>query len=363
MLGEPLAFDDLPGWEADDHAAALAAFAKSAAAMREATPKTRKLAVGGERLRDICEWLFHLDEGMLGDEARLFFETYFLPRKIEPAFPPHSGKRGFVTGYYEPEVAGSRTKSARFATPLLQRPADLVEVSDIAPELVPKNWDPDIRFARLARHGIEPYPDRAAIVNGALDGQGLELVYLEDPIDAFFVHIQGSARIRLDDGTAMRVTYAAKTGHPYTPIGRILIERGEISREAMSMQAIRTWLSEHPSDQNDVMAYNRSYIFFTEITGLGPEDGPVGAAKVSLSARRSLAVDRTLHTFGTPIYLDAMLDAPFQHLTIAQDTGSAIVGPARGDIYFGSGTEAERMAGGVQHAADFYLLWPKHQPI
>ncbi|MEP3672599.1 MAG: MltA domain-containing protein, partial [Hyphomicrobiales bacterium] len=172
-----------------------------------------------------------------------------------------------------------------------------------------------------------------------------------------------SARIRLEDNSFMRVSYAAKTGHDYTPIGRLLIERNEISREEMSMEAIRSWLTEHDDQQNEVMSHNRSYIFFSEVMGLNPEDGPVGAGGVPLSARRSLAVDRTLHTFGTPIFINAELDESFQHLMIAQDTGSAIVGPARGDIYFGGGPDAEREAGAIQHAADFYLLWPKHQPI
>lgn len=362
MLGDLLSFDALPGWESDHHAEALAAFFKSARIMREAPPKTRTLGPSGEALTDIADWLFHLDEGVLGDEARIFFETHFRPRLIRPAEKIDSGKRGFVTGYYEPEVLGSRTKSARFSTPLLKRPADLIEVSDAPTEIIPDDWDHDIRFARQSETGISVYADRQAISKGALDGLGLELVYLENPIDAFFIHIQGSARIRLDDGSVMRVTYAAKTGHPYTAIGRVLIERGAIAREAMSMEAIRLWLSNHPDQQQEVMAHNRSYIFFDEVTDLDPEEGPIGAGKVSLSAGRSLAVDRTLHTFGVPIFLNASLNQPFQRLMIAQDTGSAIVGPARGDIYFGSGAQAEREAGAIQHAADFYLLWPKHQP-
>lgn len=364
MLGDILTFKDVPGWEADDHAAALAAFFKSARFMLEKTPKVRDLGISGEALRDIADWLFHLDEGVLGDEARIFFETHFVPRLIRPNENPKPSDRGFVTGYFEPEVLGSRKKSDKFSVPLLRRPEDLLRVVDVDATFIPENWDKEIRFAKVGNHGkIEPYIDRAAIVDGALDGQGLEIVYLENPIDAFFIHIQGSARIRLDDDSLMRVSYAAKTGHNYTPIGRLLIEREEIEREEMSMEAIRTWLSDNPEQQNEVMSHNRSYIFFEEIKGLDPEDGPVGAGGVPLSTRRSLAVDRTLHTFGTPIFLNADLEEPFQHLMIAQDTGSAIVGPARGDIYFGGGPEAERKAGAIQHPADFYLLWPKHQSL
>ena len=364
MLGDILNYNQLPGWDDDDHAAALSSFLKSARVMLEKTPKSRGLSISGEALRDISDWLFHLDEGVLGDEARIFFETHFVPRAIKPNDNPQPSDRGFVTGYFEPEVLGSRQKSERFSTPLLRRPLDLVRVVDVAEEFIPENWDKEIRFAKQGESGhIEPYMDRADILNGGLDGQGLEIVFLESPIDAFFIHIQGSARIRLEDNSFMRVSYAAKTGHDYTPIGRLLIERNEIAREEMSMEAIRSWLTEHADQQNEVMSHNRSYIFFSEVMGLDPEDGPIGAGGVPLSTRRSLAVDRTLHTFGTPIFLNADLDEPFQHLMIAQDTGSAIVGPARGDIYFGAGQDAEREAGAIQHAADFYLLWPKHQPI
>ena len=364
MLGDIITFNDLPGWDRDDHAAGLAAFFKSARAMLDKTPKVRDLNVSGESLRDISDWLFHLDEGILGDEARVFFESHFVPRAIKPNDNPKPSDRGFVTGYYEPEVLGSRQKSERFSTPLLRRPSDLVRVADVEADLVPEDWNKEIRFAKQNDGGtIEPYMDRASILDGGLDGQGLEIVFLESPVDAFFIHIQGSARIRLDDNSLMRVSYAAKTGHDYTLIGRLLIDRNQITREKMSMEAIREWLNDNPEQQNEVMSHNRSYIFFSEIKGLNPEDGPVGAAGVALSARRSLAVDRTLHTFGTPIFLNADLDEPFQHLMIAQDTGSAIVGPARGDIYFGGGLEAEREAGAIQHPADFYLLWPKHQLV
>lgn len=379
MLGAPLAFSDLPGWEDDDHAAALAVFRRSAEYLLGNPVKTRALGVSGDALRAIAQDFFAdnlATEAVLGSgsgrvAARNFFETHFVPRLIFPQAvagvsersPDRGPMRGFVTGYYEPEVAGSLQKSARFATPLLRRPQDLVEIADLPPEVVPFGWDPELRFGRFGTQGLEPYHDRAAIMAGVLNAQDLDLVYLEDPIDAFFIHIQGSARICLEQGGVMRVTYAAKTGHPYTPVGRILIERGHVRREDMSMAAIRAWFEANRGEQDAIMAHNRSYIFFEEVVGLSDGDGPIGAAKVPLSARRSLAVDRILHTLGTPIFLDAALPNAFRHLMIAQDTGSAIVGPARGDIYFGSGRAAAHAAGGVQNAADFYLLWPKHQPI
>ena len=363
LLGDVLSFDDLPGWAEDDHAAAFDAFLKSAQVTKDKPHKTRSLGVNGEALAEIGEWLQTLDEGVLGGEARHFFEDHFVPRLIKPSENPAAGERGFVTGYYEPEVLGSRIKSDRFKAPLLRRPYDLVRVADLAEEDVPADWDPEIRFARQLADGIAPYHDRGAISSGVIDDQELDIVYLEDPVDAFFIHIQGSARIRLHEGGVMRVSYAAKSGHDYTAIGRVLIKRGEIAREEMSMEAIRKWLGDHPDSQDEVMWQNRSYIFFDEISNLDPNDGPIGAANVPLSTNRSMAVDRLIHTFGSPIFLNADLDQGFQQLMIAQDTGSAIVGPARGDIYFGSGMVAEKIAGAVQHAADFYLLWPKNQPL
>lgn len=362
-LGDSLSFNDLPGWAEDDHAAALSAFLKNAQQMQTKPAKTRAIGLDGDALAEIGSWLLSLDEGILGGEARYFFEDHFVPRLIKPTEDADTNKRGFVTGYYEPEVLGSKTRSNRFKTPLMRRPHDLVRVVDLSEEDIPANWDPEIRFARQLEEGIAVYHDREAISSGAIDDQDLAIVYLEDPVDAFFIHIQGSARIRLHEGGVMRVSYAAKSGHAYTAIGRELIKRGEIAREAMSMEAIRSWLSNNPDQQDEVMWQNQSYIFFDEIKNLEPNDGPIGAANVPLTTRRSLAVDRLLHTFGTPIFLDADLPGSFKHLMIAQDTGSAIVGPARGDIYFGSGLEAEKIAGAVQHSADFYVLWPKNQAL
>ena len=183
-------------------------------------------------------------------------------------------------------------------------------------------------------------------------------------MDLFFVHIQGAARLVYDDGRRSRITYAAKTGHAFTPIGRILVERGEIDRAAVTMDTIRAWLAEHPGEADALLWQNRSFIFFREAPVGDPELGPIAAAKVPLSAGRSLAVDRLLHTFGTPVFVSAPtlthLDggAPFARLMLAQDTGSAIVGAARGDIFTGSGPAAGALAGSVKHAADFFLLLP-----
>jgi membrane-bound lytic murein transglycosylase A len=201
---------------------------------------------------------------------------------------------------------------------------------------------------------------------GHLDGRGLELVWLADPVDAFFIHVQGAARIALADGRTMRVTYAAKTGHPYTAIGRVLIEQGALTRETATMQGIRAWLAAHKDDAHGdaaaaVLAHNRSYIFFREAPVSDPALGPIAAAKVPLTAGRSLAVDRLLHTFHTPVWIETMLPGgeAFRRLTIAHDTGSAIVGPARGDIFFGSGAAAGAIAGAMRSGGRFVVLLPR----
>ena len=252
-------------------------------------------------------------------------------------------------------MAGSRIRTKRFATPLYRAPDDLVEFDPAAP---PANIDPALRFARRDKDTLTPYFNRAQIEAGALAGRGLELVFLADPVDAFFIHIQGSARIDLSDGDTMRVTYAAKSGHPYTPIGAVLIEMGELEKGKATMATIRAWLAANPDKAGPIMARNRSFIFFREAPVDDPQLGPIAAAKVPLTAERSLAVDRLVHSFHTPIWVETTLPdgEAFRRLMIAQDTGSAIVGPARGDIFFGSGDLAGARAGAMARQGRFIIL-------
>lgn len=352
----PVRFADIPGWDADDHAAALACFRVSARRMAQKPYTTKALGPDATGLAEAGALALAMPEATDRLGARRFFEERFEAVAVIPA-----GGAGFVTGYYEPHLQAAAHRSARFSTPIHARPPDLVELAD--GEIVP-GLDATFRFARRTPAGLAEYPDRAAIAAGALAGKGLELAWVQSPIDLFFAHIQGSARLTMDDGGERRIAYAGKTGHPFTPIGRILIERGEIRREDMSMQAIRRWLESHPGEAPQVMALNRSYIFFAETPQGGAAPGPFAAASVPLTPGRSLAVDRTLHTFGAPVFV-ATRDAfpgqsgPFRRLTIAQDTGSAILGPARGDIFCGSGEAAGEIAGHVRHAADFWQLRPR----
>ncbi|WP_052600499.1 murein transglycosylase A [Microvirga lotononidis] len=353
---EPLPFQDLAGWEADDHDAAFRAFLRSCRALEASAAELRPAQAPQADLLAVCrEALKTPDLGRA--EARRFFETHFQP----VAVTPRSGD-GFLTGYYEPEFQGSRTPDATYRVPLLDRPADLVTIPQ--GETLP-GLDKGLQAARRSKDGYEPYPDRAAIEEGALGTLARPIVYLREPGEAFIIHVQGSARIRLDDGSVMRVAYAGRNGRPYTSIGRLLVQRGEMDLETMTLEKLMGWLKSHPEPAKALMRQNQSYIFFREAGELAPEDGPIGGAGTPLVPGRSLAVDRSLWTYGLPVWLDGQLPLslgeaePLRRLMIAQDTGSAIVGPARGDFFFGSGEEAGRRAGLLRHAVRFVVLQPK----
>ena len=353
---EPVPFAALAGWAEDDHAAAYRAFLRSCRALDASAAALRPAQAPQADLLAICrEALKTPDPGKT--EARLFFETHFEPFAVTP----HAGS-GFLTGYYEPEFQGSRTPDATYRVPLLDRPDDLVTVPQ--GETLP-GLEPGLQAARRTGSGYEPYPDRAAIEEGALGPRARPIVFLREPGEAFIIHVQGSARIRLGDGSVMRVAYAGRNGRPYTSIGRLLVQQGEMDLETMTLAKLMGWLKDHPEPAKALMRRNRSYIFFREASELAPEDGPIGGAGIPLVPGRSLAVDRSLWAYGLPIWLDGQLPLtldtaePLRRLMIAQDTGSAIVGPARGDFFFGSGEEAGRRAGLLRHPVRFVVLRPK----
>lgn len=336
----PVSFTDIEGWGGDDHAAALAAFARGVAA-----PAAAALAALMTKAATVAATAD-------GAKARTFFESAFDAFAVGP-----DGSAGFFTGYYEPEVDGSLTETPVYRFALHRRPPDLVE---IAPGSAP-DLDPALTFARKTAHGFAEHPDRGAITAGAIAGRGLELVWLADPADAFFIAIQGSAAIRLPDRSRLRVGYDGKTGHPYTAIGKVLVERGALAPEAATMQDIRAWLAAHPGEAGAVMAHNRSYVFFRAMPAAPGDPGPRGAAGVPLTPGRSLAVDHAFHAYHLPVWIETTLPdgSPFRRLMIAQDTGSAIVGPARGDIFFGSGDAAGEIAGRMRAGGRFIVFKPK----
>ncbi|MER2606929.1 MAG: MltA domain-containing protein [Siculibacillus sp.] len=355
----PVSFSTLDGWAALDAAPVFATFRRNAAHHAAIPPKTRALGIDGAALAAIHRRALDRPPSLDPAEARAFFEAHFEPVRVVP----RDGE-GFLTGYFEPELEGTRRPDPRFPVALLARPDDLVDVDD---HNRPDDMDPSYAFARRTADGLVPCFDRAAIEDGALAGRGLELVFLADPIDAYFVHVQGSVRVRLIEGGVARLAYAAKAGHPYASIGRLAIERGLIPAEEMTLARLRALLAEDRERGRVLMRENRSFVFFREQDDLDPDLGAIAAAGVQLTPDVSLAVDRTLHTFGTPIFVDADLplgpDGALERRTrlmLADDTGSAIVGPARGDLFLGLGPEAERRAGRVRHAPRaFVVLRPK----
>lgn len=348
----PVSYSDCPGWYQDDQALAFSAFRRSADFAEHNRYNSGNLGISFVALKPAFAAARLLNNPDTA-QARAFFETHFVPCRIDA--------EGFVTAFYEPEIEASRTPDARFTVPFFKKPDDLVKVSD---NNRPVNMDASFAFARQTPSGFTEYDDRRAIEQGSLNNRGLELAYVADRVDAFFAHVQGAARLRLAHGSYMRITYAAKTGHPFTSIGRILVAQGEIPADKISMQTIRQWLKNNPAKADALIWQNRSYIFFREAPVDDPNVGQIAAAKVPLTAGRSIAVDRLLHTFGTPFYIHAPAvtafdDAPFSRLMIAQDTGTAIVGPARGDLFAGSGDAAGEIAGAINSKADFYALVPR----
>ncbi|NDV88397.1 transglycosylase [Aurantimonas aggregata] len=351
-------FADLPEWAAADHGLAHAAFRRSAEQLVSGAFRTGTLGIAAAAFRDAAASALATERD--DAVARAFFEEYFVPLQIVPDAAATDGEHGFVTGYYEPVVEASAIKTPRFRFPLYVPPPELVKIDDVSR---PPGMDPSFRFARRKSCGLlEEHPDRAAIEAGLLRGRGLEIAWLADPVDAFFIHIQGSARLELTDGRQMRVGFAAKSGHEFTAIGRLLVDAGELTLAEADMDGIRAWLAAHPERQRALFDRNRSFIFFREAAVDDASLGPVGAAQVPLTALASIAVDRELATFGVPYFIAASQlrigGRPFNRLMIAQDTGSAIIGPARADIYVGSGFEAGRVAGRIRDAADFTVLVP-----
>jgi membrane-bound lytic murein transglycosylase A len=354
---EPLAFADLAGWAADDHAAAFAAFLVSCRPITRQAPPAAETAPVAAALVPVCRRA--LAEGQLAPAAaRAFFEANFRPLRISRLGDP----QGFLTAYYEPVVEGSRWPTGEFRIPMYRKPDDLVAPAQRPGAAFPNKGE----VGRLDAEGkLVPYFDRGEIEDGALDGRHLEICWLKDPVAAFSIHIQGSAQVRLEDGLIVRLNYAAHNGHRYTPVGRILIERNIVPRDEMSLDRIRQWMQEHADEARELRRKNQSFVFF-RIAGLGEDGEAVGGQGVQLSPWRSIAVDRPMHAYGTPFFIDAELPlssasarTPFRQLMIAQDTGSAIVGPARADLFLGAGNEAGRVAGRIRHPGRFTMLVPR----
>ncbi|WP_085587345.1 murein transglycosylase A [Thalassospira sp. MCCC 1A01428] len=355
----PARFSDLDGWQTDNMQPALIAFQRSCERIlrraddKDIGPDPRVGTVA--QWRPACETALEINaQTVRSEDLRVFFQTAFKPWRAGNNNDPV----GLFTGYYEPELRGSLTRHDQFQIPLYLKPDDMVDIdlgafrTDLKGQKV---------VGRVTGKKVVPYYNRTDIEAGALADRGLELVWVDDAVDAFFLQIQGSGRVVLDDGNILKVGYAATNGQAYFAIGRELIKRGALTPKTVSLQTIRQWLHDNPDQADDVMNLNASYVFFRQLPG-DPDAGPIGAQGVPLETERSLAVDRRFHAMGVPIWLetrDAMnADRKFHQLMIAQDTGGAIRGPVRGDIFFGPGEKAALHAGHMNRQGQTYLLLP-----
>src|SRR5260221_10768049 len=343
----PVVWSDIAGWSEDDHLAAYKAFRTSCKPIAAQTGAPSDSKALGASLRDPCRIAKGLD---LTDSAtaKTFFEQNFLPLRISRL----GEGEGFVTGYYEPVIDGSKTQNEVYNVPVYRRPSNLfVRGTNQNSAGLPNKGQV---FRKIGRRKLVPYFDRAEIEDGAIEGRGLEICWLRNQTDLLFSQIQGSARVNLDDGSTIRINYDAHNGYPYTPVGRILSDRGIIPKDQMSMQKIREWMEQNPDGADELRRQNRSYTFFREVQ-LSDKDEAVGAQGVPLTPGRSIAVDKSLHVYGSPVFIESQLpiesevsETPLRRLMIAQDTGSAIVRPARPHLYFGAGADAGKIAGRIK---------------
>jgi membrane-bound lytic murein transglycosylase A len=344
-LFEPVTFADLPGWQSDELADILGALRASC-----------------RRLRTLDAWRpTCADAAALQSDAaavRVFFETRLMPWRVSAA---DGAVNGLVTGYYEPLLRGSRSAQGPYRYPLYGPPEDLlvIDLAAINPELR------NMRLrGRLEGRRVVPYYSRAEIERGVAAVQGKEIVWVADPVEAFFLQIQGSGRVQLENGDRVRIGYADQNGHPYRSIGRALIESGELSADAASMQGIQQWARANPEKVEGLLNKNPSYVFFRELpqSASDPALGPLGAMGVPLTPQRSIAVDARFIPLGAPVFLATTWpdsDQPLARLVFAQDTGGAIRGAVRADFFWGFGADAGAQAGRMKQQGRMWLLWPR----
>ena len=353
LVIKPARFADLPGWQNDRHEDALTAFSRSCARILKRSPSDSFGAVGGTYgdWQPACRALPQTGIGQ--EQARAYFERWFMPWK---ATMGEKTDKGLFTGYYEPALQGSAIKTGPYQYPLYRRPDDLVMVDLGA-------FREELKGQRIAGRVIDahlkPHEGRAAIDTGNWPHNDEVLVWVDDPVDSFFLHIQGSGRVNLPDGSAIRVGYDGQNGHIYYAIGRELIKRGYMSKDEVSLQSIRSWLESHPDQAAEIMHLNRSSVFFKALSG----DGPLGGEGLALTPERSLAIDRAKLPYGVPLWVDIEPpvngEPPLRRLMVAQDTGGAITGAVRGDVFWGHGDRAEHLAGHMKAQGRYWLLLPK----
>ncbi|MDG1707870.1 MAG: MltA domain-containing protein [Emcibacteraceae bacterium] len=351
-------FDNLEGWQEDNHVEALLSFQISCGRLLK-YPDDREYNGFGvaKDWKPACETATQL-ESPTSPQAKELFETYFNVLSFREE------EEGLFTGYYAPLYKGSKTQSDKFNAPLYSVPKDLqaLNLGQFDSRLKGRSVVGEVKNGQFV-----PYKDRKIIDQGALDNQGLELVWLEKAEETFFLQIQGSGFIELESGEIMHLGYAQRNGRPYRAIGQYLIESGDVARQDMSLKAILDWMNENPDKSDELMWKNPSYVFFLERQG----DKPVGSLGVGLTPGRSLAVDREHIPLGMPLWLETYQEddtdkeniqkqSHLNRLVIAQDTGGAIKGKIRGDVYWGIGDEAEKSAGPMKDKGSYFLFVPKN---
>lgn len=374
----PASFADLPGWQEDRMAEALPALRASCPRLLAQTsrPGPDGFTIFGPvaAWKPFCDGLAALAPG---DDAGL---RRLIEAEMRPVQVIGDGRpEGLFTGYYEPSLKGSRQRRPGYDVPVYGLPPDLVQV-DLGQ--FRNDWRGQRTAGRVQNGFLRPYDDRAGIEAGKLEGKAPVLAWAANPVDVFFLQIQGSGRIELAEGGLLRVGFAGQNGHPYTAIGRVLIDRGLLAREDVTMPRLKQWLAENPAEAPGLLRENKSFVFFREISPPAPSnmaapniagggsqpDGPLGAQGLPLSPGRSLAVDRTHLAMGLPVWLSASRpdaassagpDVTLNRLMLAQDTGGAIRGAVRGDVFWGHGPEAEAIAGAMKHPGRYWLLLPK----
>jgi len=341
-IGNPVDWSSLQNWETDNHGDAWAGFLKSCEKLRQ------------WQWQEVCDMA--RQQGELTDaEARAFFESHF---EVRPVYAEDGETQGLITGYYEPLLKGSWERSEEFRYPLYGVPDDLlvVDLGAVYPQLK------GLRLrGKLAGNRVVPYYDRAQLDEDHGLLQGREILWVNSPVDLFFLHVQGSGLVELTDGSIVSVGYADQNGHPYQSIGRVLVQMGELESDEVTLFTIRDWLKSNPSRANEILSKNPSYVFF-ELRDAAAA-GPTGALNVALTPRRSIAVDRSVIPLGAPVWIQTTLpdaaQSPLNQLMLAQDTGGAIKGHVRADVFWGRGDEAERMAGLMKQQGQLFVLLPR----
>ncbi len=338
-----VSWDELPGWQQDNVAEALPALQLSCRVLAKQVAWQAACAAA--------------PNGADEQTARQYFETHFTPLRVSN---PDDTLEGLATGYFEPTIRGSRKPSSRNRIPVYGLPGNMLtlELGDAAPEL--KNGAPRVR---VVGNRVVPYYTRAQIDGAAAPLKGMDIAWVDDEIDLFFLQVQGSGRIQLEEGGVMRIGFAGHNGHPYRSIGRVLIDRGELTLERASMQGIKAWVRANPTRLRELLDQNPRYVFFRELTG--PDGAPPGSLGVPLTPRRSVAVDTRYVPLGAPLYIATTWpnsNKPLQQLMLAQDTGGAIRGAVRVDYFWGAGEEAAREAGRMQQSVRTWVLLPLAHP-